>query len=118
MLSMVEKGAGSKARLAGEQSNAGKQSQAGRQAKRQATGHNRQARLKAQENEAARLKAEEDEAARRTAQGRGGERRLQPDLPPALTPAAEHAELGHPSISVRPPGPSTARSESPGYPSL
>ena len=38
MLSMVEKGAGSKARLAGEQSNAGKQSQAGRQAKRQATG--------------------------------------------------------------------------------
>ena len=46
------------------------------------------------------------------------ERRLQPDLPPALTPAAEHAELGHPSISVRPPGPSTARSESPGYPSL
>ena len=47
MLSMVEKGAGSKARLAGEQSNAGKQSQAGRQAKRQATGHNRQARLKA-----------------------------------------------------------------------
>ena len=28
MLSMVEKGAGSKARLAGEQSNAGKQSQA------------------------------------------------------------------------------------------
>ena len=48
MLSMVEKGAGSKARLAGEQSNACKQSQAGRQAKRQATGHNRQARLKAQ----------------------------------------------------------------------